>query len=366
MDDLRCVTAKVKPTARDVVGGGPAVAGRGRGGAGAAGAAWHRAAGVVLTLAACVALGPAASGQQTYELTEQGQWLEQPAPDPDTPEGELQEVRRLLANERARQAENAASDWIDEYPGHPLQPEARLLHGDAKAARRHYYRALYDYEYIARVHPDSEQFHTALQREYEIARLFTDGVRRRFLGLRIMPAKSEGEELLIRIQERAPGSRIGERASLTLADYYYGERQMTSAAEAYQLFIENYPESQQREWAMVQLVRANLARFHGPRFDATGLIEAAQRLETYREQFPAAAERIDADGLLVRINHSLARKALLTGRWYERRNEPVSAAYTYQRILEDYPETAVAREAIDRLAAMPAAIRRGMDIELPE
>lgn len=325
----------------------------------------HAVAGLLVV--ACVMLATApACGQQRYELSNAGDWIEQAAPDPDTPEGELQAVRQMLANDQARAAERAAAAWIRAYPEHPGQPEARLLRGDAKAARRHYYRALYDYEYIARVYPASEQFHTALQREYEIARLFTAGMRRRFLGMRILPAHSEGEELLIRIQERAPGTRLGERASLTLADHYYDHHHMRSAAEAYQLFVENYPESAQREWAMLQLIRANLARFQGPRFDATGLIEAAQRLQDYRDQFPAAADRIDADGLLVRINHSLAQKALLTGQWYERRNQWVSAAYTYSRVIEDYPETTMAREAIDRLERMPEAVRRGFHWQTQE
>lgn len=311
---------------------------------------------VLGAVAALLSISPA-TAQQRYELQADGDWQAQAAPDPDSPAGRLQAIRRQLANGEPAAAEEAASQWIEQHPEHDLLAEARLVRGDARTAQGHYYDALYDYEYIALSFPGSDQFHTALQREYEIARLFVHGTRRHFLGLRILPAYGDGEELLIRIQERAPGSRLGERASLELANYYYREREMTSAAEAYQLFLENYPESDHAEWARLRLVETNLLRFKGPRFDATGLIEAAQHLETYREQYPAAADEMQADARMVRINESLAHKALLTAQWYQRRGETVSAAYLYNRLVRDYPETAAAGQALDRLDAIPEAVR---------
>ena len=316
------------------------------------------AAALCLALAALLCWPANAAAQERFELSD-GQWQRQEAPAPDSPAGELQSIRRTLAKGEAEAAETAASDWIEQYPNHPQMPEARLVRGDARAAQRHYYDALYDYEYIARAFPSSDQFHTALRREFEIARLFTQGVNRRFLGMRLLPAEDDGEELLIRIQERAPGTTIGAEAHLELADYYYRQREMSSAAEAYDLFMQNYPDSDQREWAMLRLIQANLARFKGPRFDSTGLIEASQRLKTYREQFPAAADRIGADALLVRINQSLAKKSLLTAHWYARRGRQVSAAYLYGRVVRDYPQTAVAGEALARLEQMPESVKTG-------
>ncbi len=319
-------------------------------------------ASLVLVMCAAAALlsqPTPAAGQERYELSG-GQWQQQSAPSPNSPEGQLQAIRHQLAQGHPKAAEQAADQWIKQYANHADQPEALLIRGDAKAARSHYWDALYDYEAIIRKYPASEQFHTALQREYEIARLYVNGMNRRFLGMRLLPAEGDGEELLIRIQERAPGSELGEIASLTLADYYYTQRKMASAAEAYDLFLGNYPESDKREWAMLRLIQANLARFKGPRFDSTGLIEAAQRLQTYREEFPAAADRIGADALLVRINQSLASKAFLTAEWYAQRKEWVSAAYLYGRVVQEYPQTTVAEKAMAKLKAIPESIKAGL------
>jgi len=309
--------------------------------------------GLVLALVGLLWATPVGIGQVSYELGE-GQWHPREAPDPDTPAGEIQAIRRLLAEDRPARAEDLADGWLEQHPDHPLRVEAMLLRGDAKTAQRHYYRALFDYEALIRTYPQSEQYLTALEREFEIARLFVTGTKRRLWGIRFLPADGEGEEMLIRIQERAPGSPLGERASLLLADYYFDQGQMGLATDAYDLFLMNYQNSTRREWAMLRLIQASLARFRGPGFDKTGLLDARERLRRYREAFPAAAERIGATALLARVDESLARHAMVSAKWYRRRGELASAAYLYRRVIAEHPRTAAAQTARDRFEAIRA------------
>ncbi len=312
---------------------------------------------------AWVLAGPAAA-QDQYELAD-GQWQAVERLEPQSPEGRLQTIRKAIVEGRADEAVELADAWIEQYPNHPELVEAYLLRGDAQVARGHYYKSLFDYERVIRLYPASEQFVTAMEREYEIARLFTTGVKRRFLGMRLLPAEGEGEELFILIQERAPGSQLGERASLALADFYYRNREWKLAADAYDLFMQNYPESLHTEWAMIRLIHANLAGFRGPWFDPTGLLDAGQRLRSFRERFPAAAERIDVDELLHRIDEAMARKSLITAAWYQRRGEDISAVFLYRRLIEEYPTTAAAREAIERMRELGAAASEPPDGALP-
>lgn len=306
-----------------------------------------------------------AIGQVSYEL-ENGQWEKREAPEPGTPQGELQEVRRLIAEERPKRALRGAKAWLERYPDHPDRPEAMLLQGDAQVARGRFYKALFAYERLIRLYPQSDQYDTALRREFEIARLFVTGTKRRMLGVRLLPADGEGEELLIRIQERAPGSDLGERASLLLGDYYFDHGEMQLATDAYDLFLVNYPRSERREWAILRLIQASLARFRGPGFDKTGLLDARQRLATYRREYPAAAERIGAAALLARIDESLARHAMVSAKWYADRGEDVSAAYLYRRVVAEHPRTAAAAEALDRFERIRDRVDlTGLPAELP-
>lgn len=308
------------------------------------------AAGVTLCLLIAVA---AARGQDEYRL-EDGGWQQVTQHGPDSPEAQLNEIRRAIAQDRPGRAEDLADEWIDKNGGHPALVEAYLLRGDARAADKRYYKALYDYEQVIRVYPASEHYLTALEREYDIAKLFASGTRRHFLGMRILSAAGEAEELFIRTQERAPGSTVAELASLALGDFYFDRKEMSSAAEAYDLFLTNYPQSRYRARAMRKAIRANLNMFRGPRYDPTGLLEAGQRIKAYRAQFPAEAAKMNVDPILTEIDLSLAVKRLSTARWYERRGEELSAIYLYRDILRKHPGTEPAKEASDRLSDLGA------------
>ena len=308
----------------------------------------------VLGLALIVCLAGPAVGQQRYDLSDQGWERQQPA-EPGSPRARLNEIRKLIAQDQGEQAKYLADAWIEANPDSELMPEALLLRGDANVAREHFFKSLFDYEQIIREYPGSEQFHTAQQREFELAKLFLAGTKRRLWGMRILPATDEAEEILIRIQERSPGSVLGEEASLTLADDYFNKPQMDLAADAYDLFLVNYPDSERREWAMLRLIQANLARFKGPRFDATGLIDAGQRLQTYQAEYPASAQRIGVEALLIRIKESLAMRDMVAADWYVKRKKPLSAIYLYQRIVRDYPESAAALDALSKLDQMGAS-----------
>ena len=299
-------------------------------------------------VAGVLAVGSNVHAQEVFELGDEG-FTRVEGPAEGTTAGRIQAIRRALAAKDFETAEEMASEWIQTYTRDPQLPEAYLLRGDALVGQNEFYKSLYDYEIVVRGYPESSHFHIALEREFKVAQAFCRGTKRKLWGMRFVPAGGEGEELFIRIQERSPGSKIAERSGIELADYYYREQEMLLAAEAYNIFLENFPNSQWREHAMSRLVHSNLATVKGPRFDATGLLEARRRLQDYKISYPAAAQQIDAEALLARIDESLAEKMYLTAEWYQRKDEDVSAKLVYKRVIRDHPRTAAARKALERL-----------------
>ncbi len=308
----------------------------------------HVCRGICFALAAVLAITfpRFADGQQEYTLTDDDQWTATDAADPGTPEGQIQQIRTALAEEDYDRAESLATRWIKRHPRHELLPEAYLLRGDALYALHNYYESLFEYEFIARRFPSSEAFIPALEREYEIARMFVAGKKRKLWGLRWVDARADGEELLIRIQERLPGSRLAELAGMDLADFYFARRKMQLAAEAYELFIENYPGSDQLPKARRRLVYSFLAAFKGPQFDATGLYEARARLQQLKVIDPVTADEVGADALLTRISESDALKMLQTAIWYRSVDNYVSCEFTIRRLLRRYPDSIAATDAL--------------------
>ncbi|MCW5776801.1 MAG: outer membrane protein assembly factor BamD [Phycisphaeraceae bacterium] len=303
-------------------------------------------------LTLCLACASARAQQSTYELDDAGDWVRTRTPDPDADEGRIAEARRLLAAGDTKAARAIVTNWLsqNQRSDSPWLAEAYLLRGDVLTASGDEYKALYDYEMVINSFPGSAAFASAVERELDIGTRYLHGLKRKVFGLRIDSGKTIGVELLMRVQERLPGSAIAERAALELADYFYRERELEMAAEMYGIFLTNYPQSQHRRKAMLRRIYANLGRFKGPEYDGTGLIEARALIEDFRAAYPADAEDGGiTEALLARIDESAAAERLAAARWYLARGDGVSARMSLKRLARRHPHTVAASRAVAAL-----------------
>lgn len=303
------------------------------------------------------ALASTASAQvQEFKLDQGDRWSQTREIDPVSDEGQIMAMRQALEKKDAGRARTLADRFIEARPLSPLRAEALLVRADAMYALDDEYNALYDYEEVCRRYAGSEVFVTALEREYEIAVAYAKGKKRKFFGtFRILSTYEDAQELLIRIQERLPGSELAEKAGLSLADFYFDNRELTLAAEAYDLFLENYPKSKHVTKAQLRLIYSYIAAFKGPLFDLTGLVEAKTRIKSLQVTDPALAEQIGADAILVRGYESEAAKLLTTADWYWRTDDAISAELFIRRVVKQYPNSVA---CLDALRVIPAVMER--------
>lgn len=284
--------------------------------------------------------------RETYRLDEGDEWLLTNAPDPETPEGQLAMARRTLIEDDPDRAWELADRWIEIYEDHPMIPLAYLIRADARQAMGDEYKALFDYELIARLYPGSDIFLTALERELDIAKQYARGKNRKLWGMRLVGAENEAEELFIRIQERVPGSNLAEEAGMELGDFYFRRGQMTLAATAYDLYVQNYPDSPNLTKARRRLIASHLASYKGPQWDISGLFDARQRLREMKVVEPAAAEQLGADALIAAIDERAAEKLLSTAQWYLRTGDVIAAEFIIRRLVNTHPRSAATVEAL--------------------
>jgi outer membrane protein assembly factor BamD len=298
------------------------------------------AACALIAIAACA---PAADAQsRTYQLGDDRQWQVERSPEPGSDAWIIAEARRAILAGRAAQARRTLTDWLERNPQGPaeLRAEALLARGDALVQLNREYQALFDYERLLREHPDSPRFATAIERELEIAERYANGLKRRVWGLRLFDGSEVAVEIFIRAQERAPGSAVAERAAIQLADFYYRERQLDLASEAYELYLQNFPSGVNARKAARRRIYSDLGRFKGPEYDTSALLDARVRVQQFEADFPAEAEATGInEGLVSRIDESLAAQMLESAEWYLQTGERASARLVLRRLVQQYPRT---------------------------
>ncbi len=285
-----------------------------------------------------------------FELEESGQWTQTHAPEPGSDAAVMADAARYIAQGNPEKAQKILSKWIDEHKRtrNDFIAQAYYLRGVARLDQGREYKALFDFEAVIRDYPSSPYFLKAVEHEYNIGIDYINGLKRRFLGMRFENARPTGEELLIRTQERVPGSQLAEQAAMALADHYYRIRELKLAAEMYSIFRENYPNSDRVRQAMLREIEANIARFKGPRYDGSGLVDAKLLIEQYQLQYPGESIRSGVtDGLNAWIDESAAQQVLDTAQWYLKVNDGTSARFVLARLIRRHPATDAADEAID-------------------
>ena len=293
---------------------------------------------------------PAMAQTSEFQLDETGDWAQTAAPEPGTDAYIMAEATRLIAEEKPGKASSMLGDWLEtnKRTRNDYIAQAYYLHGLARFNNGREYKALFDLEAIIQDFPESPYFLKAVELEYQIGLDYINGKKRRFLGMRMENARPTGEELLIRTQERVPGSALAEEAAMQLADYYYSRRELKLAAEMYAIFRENFPESPRVQRAMLREIEANIARCKGPRYDGSGLLDAKLLIEEYQRAFPADAIRSGiTEGLNAWIDESAAQQVLDTARWYLKVYDEASARFTLARLVRRHPATDAADEALD-------------------
>ena len=298
-------------------------------------------------LSVLLLLPAAAPAQQSQvRLADNGQWVEVSTPEPGTDAATIADARRNIAQGHPSRAVSILNKWIkkNKHTTSAYLPEAYLLRGRAKVAAGHEYKALYDFERVIREYPAAQQFQDAVLEEYRIALAYLDGLNRKLFGLRITPAERVGEEAMVRVAERMPDSQIAEQAIFDLGDYYYFRAvDLEFASLVYGILLDGYPNSRRKKEALARQIYANVARFKGPRYDASGLIEADVLIGEFARRYPADARRAGInDALRARIDESLAAQMLESARWYAKTGDKIAARFVLQRLQRKHAGTVAA------------------------
>jgi outer membrane assembly lipoprotein YfiO len=314
----------------------------------------------VLVCLACAtpALQAQTTRTRTWTYAGNGQWNQQrpAASQPTTQFVEnptLDGVDRLLARRQHGPAKQIVLGWLKQNPNAPDRDRALFLLAEAYYQYGDRTRAFYHLDELMDYYGESRLFYPALEKQFQIADAYLRGYKNRLFGIPLLSGADDGIEMLFRIQERAPGSPLAERAVLRTADYYYDHAQYDLAADVYAHYARRYPRSPVLPRVQLRRAFASLAQFRGLNYDATPLVDAKAQLEAIRVAFPQMAEDENVPSVIDRINATLAAKLYHTADFYVRTHAPRSAAYTYRYLISRYPESRDAARAQRQLERLP-------------
>lgn len=173
------------------------------------------------------------------------------------------------------------------------------------------------------------------------------------LGLRYLKRGyyAKALETFNRIRNYHRDDPLSVKAELAIADVYFKKREWDQARLAYEDFMRMHPRHPDLDYVTY---RIGLALYNkAPQVAARDQTWTRQAVNTWRgfeARFPDSSYRAEAVDKLTECRERLARKELIIGRFYERRESWPAVEARVRGLLSVYPESTYAPEALHLLA----------------
>ncbi|MEO0559902.1 MAG: outer membrane protein assembly factor BamD [Bacteroidota bacterium] len=141
-------------------------------------------------------------------------------------------------------------------------------------------------------------------------------------------------------------SEFADDAQLYLARSYAGSKQYLLAGNEFTRFVEFYRTDPRVEDAAFERIQAYAALSPNYDLDQTDTRRAIQYIEQFQREYPESQNALAAAELRAELRARLARKQFETGRLYARREYYEAAVIAFQSVLEEYPESEYADDAL--------------------
>ncbi len=165
-----------------------------------------------------------------------------------------------------------------------------------------------------------------------------------------------GLRILRHMQRNFRNHSLAQKALVSIAEWHIDAEDHDDAIETLERLLEQYPRSQYALWARFELAKALFASNDGPLYDLRLLYRSRRAFKDFVGtaklfgQLENEAKRAaETTKYIARIEKRIAERGYEIGRFYERRNDPKSAAYYYRQVMADYPNSRFANASAARL-----------------
>ena len=265
----------------------------------------------------------------------------------------LNQGREAQAEGRTGRAQGIYNSIVKKYPFTEAASEAAYANALIIRQNSSVTDAFEAFQKFLTNHRSSARFNDAIQQEYELAEEAKGGRRQR--SLLLIPMKMGGEEVIElykKIIANAPFGKLAPLAQFSIAEIYQDLSEKDKAVMAYQMVVDNYPNTKQASEAQFRIGSiSNVAASRSE--DKSNLIATRDALTTYMTAHPKGERSNEAEMILKKVNAAEANQSLQVGKFYQRMGKSKAAAIYFNEALKyGSPEaSAEARQLLGELAA---------------
>ena len=229
--------------------------------------------------------------------------------------------------------------------------------GDLKQA----YDAYADY---TSKYPRGGEFDAVIQAQFNIAKTYLDGRKKKVLGVSLAPSYDTAQEMFSGIVKRAAFHRLAPLAQFNVGQALEKQEKPTEAIGAYQEVIIRYPGDPVADDAQYQIGYVQYRETQTGSNDQSARLKAREAFEDFVNRYPTSEKTAQARENMKSLSGADVKSSLDVAKFYDKTKNYRAAVVYYNeviRVAPGSPESEQARKRIDELKALVGvdALRTG-------
>ncbi len=280
-----------------------------------------------------------------------GKWVNPKTAVKPNPKEQFELAKSFYDEKKYEDAKREFRKLLRQYPKSFEASESQYYLGLIEEAQGNLYETYEAYQKVIDKYPFSERIQEIIEREYKIGEAFMAGEKRKAIGI-TLPVENPAIEIFSKVIENSTYGPLAPKAQYKLGLVLKGLMRYYEAEEAFNKVITNYPNSEWVEAAKFQIASCRAAVSRGPDYDQGAAKEAKEKFEGFVKEHPDAVLSREAEKNINQLKEKEAEANFSIARFYEKQKAYEAAKIYYNEIINNYPDSAWAVKALERLEIM--------------
>ncbi len=218
-------------------------------------------------------------------------------------------------------------------------------HGDNDKAFEAYNTYLSKY-------PQGEDFDGVVEQMFKIAKGFLDGEKKRVFGVPISASMSRAQAMFESIVKSAPFSRYAPLAQFNVGQALEKQSKYPEAIAAYQVVVNKYSGDAIADDALYQVGYVRLRETREGSYDQASVAKAREAFEDFINRYPESEKVPQARENMKSLDTGSAKGTLDVARFYDKTKQYRAAVIYYNDVIKTQPgspESEIAKARIEEL-----------------
>lgn len=281
---------------------------------------------------------------------ESGSWFNPKNAAKDTAEEQFKWAMELYGKKEYKEAVAEFNKVVSIFPNSKYAPDAQYYIGRAYQDIEEYYRAYLAYQKVIEAYPYAKNRNEIIKRQYDIGVIFFNGQRSKILGMALLPAADKAIEIFQQIVKNSPYGEYAAKSQFKIGQAYKSSGRFAEATLAFQQLVEEYPDSDLAREADYQIAQCGYLASLDASYDQDSTDAAIEKFEDLVLEAGGDREFFEkTKRSLGELKEKRAASIYETALFYEKIGQVHSAAIYYKDLVDNYPQSKLAKESLARI-----------------